>query len=311
MPAPVPDGIVTVLNTPFAESGGVDAESVRANVAYALEAGVAGFLVPAMASEVSRLSEEERHSLVMTVVDAARGRVPVIGGASHPDALVRERIARSLIDAGCDGVLVSIAYETDDTYASAVRRLADLGPPFLMIQDWDATGHGLPIPLIVRLYEEGLFQSLKVEVVPAGPKYSAVQQATGGGLHLAGGWAVSQMIDALDRGVDAIMPTALHGTYVRIQRMHERGDRPGAVALFERLLPVLAFANQHLDISIHFFKRLLFAQGVFRTPLVRQPILPFDEIHERQAGRLIELAMELEQEADDLSKEALGRPRSS
>jgi len=258
---------------------------------------VSGFLVPAMASEVARLTESERQRLVATVVDAVDGRAPIIGGASHPDEPTRKRIARSLIDLGCDGVLVSIRHRTDDEYESAIRRIADLGPPFLMIQDWDATGGGLPLGLIVKLYEEGLFQSLKVEVVPAGPKYTAVKRSTNGGLHLAGGWAVSQMIDALDRGVDTLMPTAMHRTYVRIHHLYDKGDRSGAVASFERLLPVLAFANQHLDISIHFFKRLLYAQGIFRTSLVRQPILPFDEVHERHAARLIDLAMELEQEA--------------
>jgi 4-hydroxy-tetrahydrodipicolinate synthase len=220
--------------------------------------------------------------------------VPVIGGASHPDEAARTRVTRALVDLGCDGVLVSLRYESDARYESDVRRIADLNPPFLMLQDWDATGRGLPIPLIVKLHEAGLFQSLKVEVVPAGPKYSEVSRATGGGLHLAGGWAVSQMIDAFDRGVDTIMPTAMHRTYVRIHHLYEQGDRPGAVASFERLLPILAFANQHLDISIHFFKRLLYAQGVFRTPTVRQPILPFDEVDERHAARLIELALELE-----------------
>ncbi len=259
--------------------------------------GVAGFLLPAMASEVSKLSESERSTLVASAIEAVDGRVPVIGGASHPDEATRTRITRGLIDLGCDGVLVSLPYESDARYESDVRRIADLDPPFLMLQDWDATGYGLPVPLIVRLHEAGLFQSLKVEVVPAGPKYSEVKRATGGSLHLAGGWAVSQMIDALDRGVDTLMPTAMHRTYVRIHHLYDEGDRSGAVASFERLLPVLAFANQHLDISIHFFKRLLYAQGIFRTPLVRQPILPFDEVHERHAARLVDVAMELEQEA--------------
>ncbi|MEX1334406.1 MAG: dihydrodipicolinate synthase family protein, partial [Candidatus Limnocylindrales bacterium] len=80
MPQRIPDGIVTVLNTPFDESGGIDDDAVRANVAYALDAGVAGFLVPAMASEVSKLTESERHRLVATVLDAVNGRAPVIGG---------------------------------------------------------------------------------------------------------------------------------------------------------------------------------------------------------------------------------------
>ena len=297
MPIPDLDGIVTVLNTPFAESGDVDTGSMRAHVRYALDAGVAGFLVPAMASEVSKLTESERMRLVTTVIDAVDGQVPVIGGASHPDELARTRIARALIDIGCDGLLVSVPYESDARYESAIGRIADLDPQFLMIQDWDATGGGLPVSLIARLHEARLFQSLKVEVVPAGPKYSEIKRATGGGLPLAGGWAVSQMIDALDRGVNTIMPTAMHRTYVKIYRAYHRGDRSGAVAAFERTLPVLAFANQHLDISIHFFKRLLYAQGVFQTPIVRQPIMPFDEIHERHAARLVDLAIELERVA--------------
>ena len=107
-----------------------------------------------------------------------------------------------------------------------------------------------------------------------------------------------QMIEALDRGVHAFMPTALHTVYVRIYRLHAAGDRQGARDLFAKLLPVLAFANQHLDISIHFFKRLLHAQGIYPTPAVRPPILPFDDAHARMAQELIALACALETELD-------------
>ena len=117
-----------------------------------------------------------------------------------------------------------------------------------------------------------------------------------------------QIIEALDRGVHAFMPTGMHELYTRIYDLHREGRRDEARLLFERLLPVLAFANQHLDISIHFFKRLLYVQGIFRTPRVRQPILPFDAIHEQHAARLIELAMELEQEGVRTGREAGGEP---
>ena len=60
-----------------------------------------------------------------------------------------------------------------------------------------------------------------------------------------------------------------------------------ARTLFEQLLPILAFANQHLDISIHFFKRLLHRQGIYATERVREPILPFDAVHEKVAQELI------------------------
>lgn len=289
-------GIITVLNTPFTEADAVDLDSLSAHVAYALDAGVAGFLVPALASEVHKLTEAERLSIVRQVVSDVSGRVPVIGGASAESGDTRVRMAGKLIELGCEGVLVSIPYQNDVQYEADVRAIADLKPGFLMLQDWDFGGYGLPVPLIVRLFEEiEVFKSLKIEVVPAGVKYSEVRAATNGRLHLAGGWAVTQMIEALDRGVHAMMPTALHYTYTRIDRLYRSDNREAAVELFQQVLPVLAFSNQHLDISIHFFKRLLHRQGIYATPRVRQPILPFDAYHTRIADELIERAIGLEQ----------------
>ncbi|HRX13150.1 MAG TPA: hypothetical protein P5210_15910, partial [Draconibacterium sp.] len=67
-----------------------------------------------------------------------------------------------------------------------------------------------------------------------------------------------------------------------------------AEKLFQQIFPVLAFSNQHLDISIHFFKRLLHQQGIYPTANVRQPILPFDEIHRLIAEKHIQHIIELE-----------------
>jgi 4-hydroxy-tetrahydrodipicolinate synthase len=105
-----------------------------------------------------------------------------------------------------------------------------------------------------------------------------------------------QMIEALDRGVHAFMPTGMHEIYTRIYALYAQGRRQEAAALFNRLLPVLAFSNQHLDISIHFFKHLLHAQGIYATPRVRQPILEFDEVHQAVSLELIEKVVALTQE---------------
>ncbi len=294
-------GIITVLNTPFTEDDAIDIQGFQKNVQHALDAGVAGFLVPAMASEVDKLSPQEREQLVKAVLGITRGRKPVIGGASAPTTEARVTATRRLLDLGCDGILAAIPYHDDPQYERDLRALADLQPPFLMIQDWDATGYGVPVPLIARLFREvSVFQALKIEVVPAGVKYSAVIEATGGRLHVSGGWAVMQMIEAMDRGVHAFMPTAMHPIYTRIFALYRAGRRDAARALFNRLLPVLAFSNQHLDISIHFFKRLLRRQGLFRTARVREPILPFDAVHERIANELADYAIQLMRDLDDV-----------
>jgi len=290
-------GIVTVLNTPFTATNELDTDALRAHVRAALDAGVAGFLAPAMAGEVGHLTPAERALFVKTVLAEAGGRAVVIGGASAPSGAERVQLAKELTAAGCDGVLVSIPYQNDRQYAEAVREVADIRPPFLMLQDWDATGFGVPVPTLVELFEQlEAVRAVKVEVVPAGPKYTELLTATNGRLHVSGGWAVTQMLEALDRGVHVLMPTALHRVYVRIYRLYGSGDRSAARALFDRLLPILAFSNQHLDISIHFFKRLLHAQGLYPTAKVRAPAVPFDAHHARVADELIERAIALDRE---------------
>lgn len=288
-------GIITVLNTPFNTDNTLDLSGLARNVENAIQAGVAGFLVPAMASEVGALSEDERCAVVRCTIETARGRVPVIGGASAPDQAARMKAAARLRDLGCAGVLVSMAYTDDATYTRDVEALATLDPGFLMLQDWDASGYGLPVPLILRLFETvPAFKCLKVEVVPAGPKYTEVLQATGGELHVSGGWAVGQIIEGLDRGVHAFMPTGMHPIYTAIYQRYTRGERESARTLFEELLPVLAFSNQHLDISIYFFKRLLHAQGIYATDQVRSPTVTFDTIHQKIADDLIKRVIALE-----------------
>ena len=152
-----------------------------------------------------------------------------------------------------------------------------------------------------RLFDEiDSFRCLKIEVVPAGIKYSEILHATHGLLNVSGGWAVSQMMEGLQRGIHAFMPTAMHELYTTIFKLYKSGQIQKAETIFYKLLPVLAFANQHLDISIHFFKRLLHRQGTYATSRARQPILPFDEIHEKLARQLIEYVMALIEEVKEV-----------
>ncbi len=289
------DGIVTVLNTPFTDDDRIDLDALARHVEYAIGCGVTGFLVPALASEVYKLSQSERLDVVKTTLETSAGRVPVIGGATAADETERLNAARQLTELGCEGILVSVPYHNNDVdYQQQIKRVAHNAPGFLMIQDWDVSGDGLPIPLILRMFDEiEELQSIKIEVVPAGVKYTRILEATQGRLHVAGGWAVTQMIEALDRGVHTLMPTGLHAIYTTIFKLYQENERDEAIRQFRKLLPILAFSNQHLDISIHFFKRFLYQQGIYPTANVRQPILSFDDYHIRIADELIGYALNL------------------
>lgn len=288
-------GIITVLNTPFAADDSIDYHALKTNVRDALNAGVAGFLVPAMAAEVSKLSVSERIKMVETVLTTVDGKVPVIAGAGETILEKSKSLLRAYVEAGCRNVLFQIPYQDDRQFKSHFMELADIDVDMIMLQDWDATGYGLPDELILDLFKNTeAFRCLKIETVPAGIKYSRILNLTQGRLNVSGGWAVTQMIEGLKRGVHAFMPTGMHWIYSKIYKLWSDGNEEEATALFLKILPVLAFSNQHLDMSIHFFKRLLNKQGFYPTANVRKPILPFDTIHEHIADQLIDLVIETE-----------------
>lgn len=290
-------GIVTVLNTPFNEDLEVDAAALAAHVDYALNSGVNGFLVPAMAAEVRNLNAGERRLMLQTVLERAAGRVPVVAGVYADDADARLRLVEDYVALGADAVLVSVPFESEDGLVRDVARVAEAGARTIMVQDWSFSGYGIPLPAILRLAAEvPQFRSIKIEVVASGLKYTQILEATDGGLHVAGGWAVGQMMEGLERGVHTFMSTGLHEIYGAIHGRYAEGRVEETRRLFFRLLPILAFSNQHLDVSIHFFKHLLHRQGVYPTPAVREPILPFDRFHMHQADILIEYAIELMRE---------------
>jgi len=290
-------GIVTVLNTPFTALDTIDPIALKNNVLQAVEAGVAGILVPAMAAEVYKLSQTERLRMLSLVLETVGDKVPVIGGAGEQDLSKSKELLKAYLDIGCKNTLFQIPFANDSQFRNHFMELAALDPEMIMLQDWDATGYGLSDELIVDLFEKvAAFKCLKIETVPAGPKYSRILKLTQGKLNLSGGWAVTQMMEGLQRGVHAFMPTGMHFIYTTIYRLFEEGRMVEAEALFEKIVPVLAFSNQHLDISIHFFKRLLYRQGIYNTPKVRRPIMPFDALHQKLADRHIDRILQLENE---------------
>lgn len=282
-------GIVTVINTPFRYNGEIDQNGLRKHLRYAIDSGVKGFLIPAMASEVLKLSESEKELLVGIALEEAGTEVAVVAGTSAYTRKERYENFVKFQAMGCRALLVNIPLISVDDYFDEISQLDKLSPEMIVIQDWDAGGYGLPLDFIGHLYREiESFKMLKVEVVPAGKKYTDVKKLTKGNLLLAGGWAVGQMIEGLERGVDCFMPTAMHEIYVRIYTLFQDGRKAEACELFEKILSILSYSNQHLDISIHFFKEMLYSLGIYETNIVREPILAIDFINREISNELIE-----------------------
>jgi len=294
-----PVGILGVVQTPFQEDGAIDWPSLARLLADGVAAGVDGLLVPAVASENAWLSFDEKVTLAARVQRLVPAALPVFWGAGAFDVAEIAAIAAAATRAGAAGLLVAVppALYADQTqitpYFASIARQVELP---LMVQDLQFNGPGMTIETIVTLCAAvAQVRYLKIETAPAGPKYSAVLAATGGRIHVSGGWAVPQMIEALDRGVHAMIPEcSMLRIYKAIDRLHRSGQRAAARRIFDRLTPVLAFTNQELGVSIRFFKRLLVRKGIFTTAHCRLPGSDFDVWQERIAAELIETVLSLE-----------------
>jgi 4-hydroxy-tetrahydrodipicolinate synthase len=295
----LPTGIVGVVQTPFLVDGTIDDESLARLVEVAIVAGVSGFVAPAVASEVEALSKSERERVVRLIVEAAGGRVPLIVGGSSSQIEECADYGRVALAHKAAALLVAVPaglYGDPSRIVAFFESLVARVEVPIVVQDLEWNGPGLDVACMAELAERvPNFAGIKIETVPAGPKYSRVREGLGPDFYIAGGWAVPQMIEALDRGVDALMPEcAMLPVYVRIANLHRAGQRDAALQLFRELLPVLTYTNQEIRTSIAFFKELLVRKGIFRTATMRGVPFAWDQYNRRIAEELIELYLTLE-----------------
>ena len=293
-----PRGIVPSMNTPFLADGPIDIEGIRRCAESTIQAGVAGMLILAVAGETASLNAAEKRLVAQTFLHQAARRVPVIVGCSSTNQNERVALAAMASELGAEAMLCQVPDGLrGEALAAQMNELAQVGPPLLMVQDLDFGGPGLPLEDILLLRQHiPAFQSLKIECVLPGPKYSAVLAATQGGLHVSGGWAAAQMMEALHRGVHAFMPTAMDAVYVEIFRLFAAGQSAAARDLHARLAPVLAFSNQHIAVSIRFFKHLRQREGLFQTALCRPGVAELDMHQMRELDANVERVLELQAE---------------
>src|SRR5438876_4407559 len=95
-------GCGTALVTPFSADGSIDEPSLRSLVTWQVESGI-DFLIPCgTTGETPTLSRSEVQFVVEITVDAARGRVPIVAGATSNST--REAVEKAQAVAAIHGV---------------------------------------------------------------------------------------------------------------------------------------------------------------------------------------------------------------
>lgn len=129
------EGVATALITPFFD-GKPDHVALRRLVRMQIEAGVDAVVVLGTTGEPATLTKNEKVDVVQTVLDVAKGTVPVIVGAGGNDTEASRRDARLFEKMGADAILAVTPYYNKCTQNG-------------LILHYSAVANAIKVPLIV------------------------------------------------------------------------------------------------------------------------------------------------------------------
>jgi len=107
-------GSMVALVTPFT-NGKVDEEALKQLVEFHLEAGISALVPCGTTGESATLSHEEHERVIEVVIQAARGRIPVIAGTGSNNTAEAIRLTTHAKRAGADGALLISPYYNKPT----------------------------------------------------------------------------------------------------------------------------------------------------------------------------------------------------
>ncbi|GAB2482811.1 dihydrodipicolinate synthase family protein [Promicromonospora xylanilytica] len=289
MTTPLFRGIVPPVLTPLTAGGEVDVESLDRLVRHLVERGVHGVFVLGSTGEVAYLTDTQRDLVVRTVVGAADGRVPVLGGAIDlTTARVIEQ-ARALVEAGVDAVVATPpVYAINDTaeierHLRAVAAAVDV--PLFAYDIPVRVRTKLPVDLLVRLGADGVLAGVKDSSGDdvAFRRLVAANAAAGSPLALFTGHEV--VVDGmLLLGADGVVPGLGNvdpAGYVRLWDLAQSGkwddvrkEQERLAALFEIVFQAHGRSGDAAGVGA--FKVAVQRQGLIETAELSFPLEALD-----------------------------------
>jgi dihydrodipicolinate synthase/N-acetylneuraminate lyase len=285
------NGITPVMAACFHEDESIDDDALRRQIDFAIDAGAAAVCGPGFGAEFYKMSDLERYHFTDVLIEHSRKRIPVIAATSCGSTHSTIAFSRHAEKVGADCLMIAAprttplpAHETVAHYS----RICDSVGISVMLQDADFTGAGLPASVfsdLARKHPNFLFA--KLEVTLPGAKCAQVVEQTGGQVQVIYGLGGVAMLDGLAHGASAMMPgAACLEVYVKVYELYKAGRHQEAKALFNKLIPYLTFALQHLEVAIRVEKLVLERRGILPNARMRQPTVNLDSVYQAQMQEL-------------------------
>ena len=253
-------GVHAILYALFDADERLDRDAMRRQVELCLGAGVVGIAALGLATEVAKLSFDERKTLMDWVAKDVAGRVPL--GFTIYGQSVAEQIAliRHAEGVGADWLILQPpmvgSYGAPEYLDFFGRVMASTDLPVAIQNAPQYLGRGLSDDDIQRLRAaHPNFTLIKSEATAA--ECARLIETAGPLFQVFNGRGGQEMIACLDAGCTGfLLAPDLVDYGVRVMNLYDDGDHAGALALHQQTLPAIGFVMQSIEHLICYGKRL-------------------------------------------------------
>lgn len=258
-------GVHCVLYALFDADERLDRALMRAQVEKVIAAGVDGITVLGLATEVLKLTEAERRTLIDWAAADIAGRVPLSVTIAGNSVAAQADLAAHATAAGADWLIlqppIAGSYGAAEYLDFFARVGAALTLPWAVQNAPAYLGRGLTDGDIaaLRARAPGLTH-LKAESPAA--EIAGLIAAAGPDLVVLNGRGGQEMPDNLRAGCHGfVLAPDIVDHALRIQRLWQAGDTAGAEAAYAQALPAITFVMQSIEHLICYGKRLFGARA--------------------------------------------------
>ncbi|SCB44705.1 dihydrodipicolinate synthase family protein [Rhizobium multihospitium] len=177
-------GVFPYLVSPIDASGLVMKGVLTDLVDHLIASGVHGLTPLGSTGEFAYLDQEQRRSVVDTVIAAGRGRVPVLAGVASTSTSDAVAQTEYMVEAGADGILAVLeAYfpvsdEGVEAYFTAIAKAAK-GRPVVLYTNPQFQRSDLSLPVIERLSRIDNIRYIKDASTNTGRLLSIIERTQG------------------------------------------------------------------------------------------------------------------------------------
>jgi 4-hydroxy-tetrahydrodipicolinate synthase len=293
MTPPQLHGIHAILYAFFDADERLDRAAMRRQLEVSIASGAHGVAALGLATEVAKLSEAERLTVMDWIAEDNAGRKPLgltIFGGSVAQQVAGARHAESV---GADWIILQPPMVGSHAAIEHIRffgRVADATSLPVAIQNAPAyLGRGLSAAEIAELCRQHPNVCL---LKGEGPSVDIAQvvEATDGRIPVFNGRGGLELIESLQAGCAGLVlaPEAIDHT-VRVYDLFKAGDIDGAREAYARVLPTIVFVMQSIENFICYGKRIFALRaGGFdvhdRAPALRPTAFGLERAREHAAA---------------------------